>query len=85
MADKHISNIEKLLKRELETVSEWLIGKKLSLYLGKTESILFGSKIKLKSESNLKICCKGTDIEPKESAKYLGATLEQCPSGENIQ
>ena len=29
------------------------------------------------------LSCKGTDIELKESAKYLGATLEQCFSGEN--
>ena len=64
VADRHISNIEKLLKKELETVSDWLIDNKLSLHLGKTESILFGSKIKLKSESNLNITCRGTDIEP---------------------
>ena len=74
VADKHISNIETLLKKELEVVSDWLIENNLSLHLGKTESILFGSKIKLKSESNLRISCKGTDIEPKESVEYLGAT-----------
>ena len=84
VADKHISNIEKLLKEELETVSVWLIDNKLSLHLGKTESILFGSKIKLKSESNLNITCRGTDIEPKDSVKYLGTTLEQCLSGESM-
>ena len=61
-----------------------LIDNKLSLHLGKTESILFGSKIKLKSESNLNISCRGTDIEPKERVKYLGATLEQCLSGESM-
>ena len=49
VADKHTSNIEKLLKKELEMVSDWLIDNKLSLHLGKTESILFGSKIKLKA------------------------------------
>ena len=43
VADKHISNIEKLQKKELETVGDWLIDNKLSLHLGKTESILFGS------------------------------------------
>ena len=43
VADKHISNIETLLKKELEVVSDWLIDNKLiSLHLGKTESILFG-------------------------------------------
>ena len=34
------------------------------------------------SQSNLKISCKGTEIEPKECIKYLGATSEQCQSGE---
>ena len=84
VSDKHISNIEKLLKKELETVNDWLIDNKLSLHLGKTESILFGSKIKLKSESNLNISCRGTDIQPKERVKYLGATLEQSLSGESM-
>ena len=42
-SDKHKSSIEKLLKKELETVSDWLIDNKLSLHLGKTESILFVS------------------------------------------
>lgn len=65
-------------------VSDWLIDNKLSLHLAKTESILFGSNIKLKSEANLRISCKGTDTEPKESVRYLGATLEQCLSGESM-
>ena len=44
VADKHLTNLKKLLKRELENISEWLITNKLSLHLGKTESILFGYK-----------------------------------------
>ena len=36
VADKLKSNIEKLFKKELETVSGWLIDNKLSLHLGKT-------------------------------------------------
>ena len=42
---------------------------KLSLHLGKTESVLFGSKLKLRSKSNLNVSCKGKDIEPKQSVK----------------
>ena len=37
-----VSEIEEILKRELESVSEWLSENRLSLHLGKTESILFG-------------------------------------------
>ena len=43
VADKNGSTIEILLQKELEVVSEWLVDNKLSLHLGKTESILFGS------------------------------------------
>ena len=41
--------IEISLQKELEVVSEWFVDKKLSLHLGKTESILFGSRSRLKS------------------------------------
>ena len=36
------------LSKELESCRQWLMDNKLSLHLGKTESILFGSKRKLK-------------------------------------
>ena len=84
VADKKISTIESLLQNELEVISEWLVDNKLSLHLGKTESILFGSKSRLRSQSNLRISCKGTQIESKEEVKYLGAVLEQCLSGETM-
>ena len=41
VAYKCLSNIETVLQNELEIVSEWLVDNKLSLHLGKTESILF--------------------------------------------
>ena len=84
VVDKNISNKVILLKKELETFSDWLIDNKLSLHLGKTEAMLFRSKIKLESESDLNISCKGTDTEPQESDTYLDATLEQCLSGESV-
>ena len=36
--------IQNILSSELESIREWLIDNQLSLHLGKTESILFGSK-----------------------------------------
>ena len=69
--DKCLSNIETVLQNELEIVSEWLVDNKLSLHLGKTESILFGSRPRLKSQSVLSIICKGTVIEAKNTVKYL--------------
>ena len=84
VADKHVSNIETVLQRELKVVHEWLIDNKLSLHLGKTESILFGSRPRLKTQSDLNISCEGTSIEAKDNVKYLGAVLDQCLSGENM-
>jgi hypothetical protein len=40
--------ISEKLGKELQFCSQWLIDNKLSLHLGKTECILFGSKRKLK-------------------------------------
>ena len=52
-----VSEIEEILKRELESVSEWLAENRLSLYLGKTESILFGSNKQLAKCKELNITC----------------------------
>ena len=84
VANKDISTVENALQTDHQIVSEWLIDNKLSLYLGKTESILFGSKSRLRSRSNLNIECKGSKIEPKDKVKYLGAILDQTLSGESM-
>ena len=80
VADKSKTEVEKLLSDDLNLVSQWLIDNKLSLHLGKTESILFGSK---KKKSNiivhftLNISCNGHSIQPTHSVKYLGTTIDQ--------
>ena len=47
------------LGQELESRSKWLEDNKLSLHLGKTESILFGSKRKLKKVKDFSVTCNG--------------------------
>jgi hypothetical protein len=84
VAGKNKSDIESSLNEELDTVSKWLIDNKLSLHLGKTESILFGSKPRLRSSPNLNISCNGQVIEPTSYVKYLGATLDQSLSCESM-
>ena len=84
VAYKCLSNIETVLQNELEIVSEWLVDNKLSLHLGKTKSILFGYRPRLKSRSVLSITCKGTVIEARNTVQYLGVVLEQCLSGANM-
>jgi ribonuclease P/MRP protein subunit RPP40 len=82
VSGKDISYIESVLSEELQNVSNWLVDNKLSLHLGKTESILFGSKSKLSKASELNVECNGTIIQAKPSVKYLGAEIDQNVSGE---
>ena len=81
VSGKCIEYIEQELSRELLSVSEWLIDNRLSLHLGKTESILFGPKRKVK-HAKLSINCKGAVIQSKDSVSYLGAELDCGLSGE---
>ena len=49
--DKYVTNIELLLQKDHAVESEWLIDMKLSMQLGKTDSILLGSRPRLRSKS----------------------------------
>jgi hypothetical protein len=84
VSGKNKDQITSALSKDLEFVSHWLVDNKLSLHLGKTESILFGSKPKLKTGSDLDIFCNGTKIKSTKSVKYLGATLDQHLSCESM-
>ena len=79
-----VSEIEDVLSRELESVSEWLVENRLSLHLGKTESILFGSNKRLAKRRELHITCTGNDIESGAKVTYLGVTLDQNLSGASM-
>ena len=76
--------ISERLGQELESCSKWLVDNKLSLHLGKTESILFGSKRKLKKIKDFFVTCNGQTINNQEAVKYLGVMLDQELSGEAI-
>ncbi|XP_060592681.1 uncharacterized protein LOC132747348 [Ruditapes philippinarum] len=84
VSGKDIQYITSQLTDDLSSVSKWLTDNKLSLHLGKTESILFASKPRLRSCDQLNIVCNGTTITSTKSVKYLGADLDQCLSGESI-
>ena len=47
-----VEELERILERELSTVSQWLIDK-LSLHLGEKESVIYGSKNKVKSTRDI--------------------------------
>ena len=80
---KYVNVIQETLGKELCALSSWLVNNKLSLHLGKTESILFGSCEKIgNSPSDIK--CGDTKISSKKSVRYLGGDLEQTLSGKWI-
>ena len=60
------------------------IDNKLSLHLGKTEAILFGSKRKLNSVQDFTVTCDDKIINNASSVKYLGVTLDNTVSGDSI-
>ena len=81
---KDLVEIEATLSCELESVNNWLIDNKLSLHLGKTQFIVFGTRKKLCKCNTLNIVCKGNVIESKSTVTYLGVTLDQSLSGDVI-
>ena len=76
--------ISEKLGIELEMCSKWLIDNKLSLHMGKTECVLFGSKRKLRKIDNFSIECNGHTIKAQRSVKYLGLNLDDQLTGETI-
>jgi len=84
VSGRDVSEIEGNLSVELESVSEWLIENKLSLHLGKTESILFASKRRLRKASTINVVCNGNNIVSKSNVTYLGVTLDQSLTGDAI-
>ena len=48
----------------------------MSLHVGKTESLLFGSKRKLKGVENFRVTCDGTPVGRVFTVKYLGLHLD---------
>ena len=81
---KDVVEIEATLSSELKSVKDWLIDYKLSLHLGETQSIVFGTRNTLCKCNTLNIVCNGIAIESKSTVTYLGVTLDQSLSGDVI-
>ena len=69
---------------ELEMCSKWLVDNTLSLHMGKTECIIFGSKRKLRKINNFSVECNGHTIKAQRSVKYFGLTLDDQLTREAI-
>ena len=84
-SDKDPEKISHVLRTNLESCNKWLIENKLSLHMGKTELILFGSKRKLTNYHDFSIVLSsGQIIKSKQSVVYLGLELNQYLDGEQI-
>ena len=81
---KDVKCIERTLKSEMDNINDCLVQNRLSLHLVKTETILCGSKKKLRKVSKMSICCNGVQLEARKSVKYLGATIDQDLSGSTM-
>ena len=78
---KDVCEIQKTLETNLSNASQWLIDNKLSLHLGKTESVIYGSKQKIGRTRDMDIKINDVVINAQKSVKYLGAHLDQSLSG----
>ena len=81
---KKREEIELALSKELEGACEWLIDNKLSIHLGKTECILFGTRKRLAKAGQLNVVYGNTKIAEKDSVKYLGVELDRHLSANQI-
>ena len=84
VSGRDVSEIGESLSMELESVSEWLTENKLSLHLGKSESILFSSNNRLRSVDKINVSCNGNELVSEPNVSYLGVTMDQSLSGETI-
>ena len=53
----------------------------LSLHVGKTECLLFGTKHALRRVSGFQVCCDGAPVERVHNVKYLGVRLDENLNG----
>ena len=84
VSGKDVLEMERILSVELGAVKKWLCENRLSLHLGKTQSILFGSKKRISKCCELHVTCNGSVIGSESEVTYLGEILDQTLSGASI-
>ena len=84
ISGKKPKKIAEELSKELNSCRNWLIDNKLSLHLGKTEAILFGTRYNLNQVNSFEVICNNEIIQNVKSVKYLGLQLDEDLAGESI-
>ena len=69
------------LSIELSNCKRWLTDNKLSLHVGKTECLIFGTTRKLNKVGDFSVSCDGTAVTRVSSVKYLGVILDSNLNG----
>ena len=77
-AGSSIDSVSEALKADLHHVAEWLCSNKLSLHIGKTNSMLISSKPKSQTlqDIELNLSLDNQNISQVSSCKYLGIILD---------
>uniref|UniRef100_A0A8C7QXU9 Reverse transcriptase domain-containing protein n=1 Tax=Oncorhynchus mykiss TaxID=8022 RepID=A0A8C7QXU9_ONCMY len=73
--------LESIFSTKLSNINKRLGGNKLSLHLGKTEAIIFGSRPKLCRSSEIRVELGGEVLTTKTSVSYLGCILDGSLGG----
>ena len=74
---KDYKTCELNLKKDFSSIVKWLHYNGLFFNASKTKTIIFGSKRKIRNY-NMHIYHNNTILEPVESIKYLGITMDRC-------
>ena len=68
--------VARFLTEQMTKCSAWLIDNRLSLHVGKTECILFGTRGRLRNK-NFLVTCGGAVVKRVTSVKNLGVVLDR--------
>ena len=79
-----VDEINKVLSEEMDKMYAWLTDNKLSLHLGKTEAILFGTNKKLQSVHDFNVKCQGKSLQVCHNMKYLGVIFDETLCGKSM-
>ena len=71
------TELARFLSGELSCCKRWLVDNRLSVHVGKTESILFGTRRALKRVGEFCVTCDGEAVKRVTSVKYLGVILDE--------
>ena len=75
------SHVASYLSSQLTSCKNWLTDNRLSLHIGKTESILFGTSRRLRKVTEYEVQCEGTPVKQVSEVKYLGVHLSSILDG----